>query len=30
MSRAKGFIDFIEMADKAPHLDSSTRKIANN
>jgi|GEM_PF-6152620 hypothetical protein len=29
-SRAKGFIKFIEMANKAPHLHSSTRKMANN
>ena len=28
-SREKRFIEFIEMADKSPHLDSSTRKMAN-
>ena len=28
-SREKRFIEFIEMADKSPHLHSSTRKIAN-
>ena len=30
MNRAKGFIDFIEMANKSPHLDSSTKRQAND